>query len=712
MARSSAAISLADRLCRPQRIGVFGHRGVGKTTLLTMLYREAVGGRLPGLRLAAADARTADYLADKVLQLESSQTLPGTLAETDLRLHLYHGDTRLELLVKDYQGEHVERGRRGPVQEFLADCDAVWLCLDPGTVPEAVERFRRQQEIEQLVEDYLAVEPQRKMERPIALLLTKADTLGPEPGDLDVLADAHFGMTRHALRCHCPNTGLIAVSSLGAPPLAPINLAEPLTWLAAAIQAQDEARLERLWTLATADRDLLERAVKCFVHRYPTAPAAASHQQRLRELRRRLRRRRGLAGMAAAACLILGLWSYDALGYHSASRFEADHASDPTVVLATWQDYQNCHPTHTLLGNGIEDARLQELAGQARAQERDARLAGLRREGADTDADPEALWRQFQEFRGRFPEVNVTGDLELLRNSLHARRDTQRRRNAQRAYDDLLRHSQRPTDLMAVVTQADRFLRDFPDSDFAAEARRCRAACLLRLDEQDIHAAREYSARQPLNFQTRRELYQRYLDRHPNGGACTEEATTALRAIDRDWDKHDFRALRDHFVARPGDVAETVAHCRRYLAVHPKGKFRPAAEEVLRWTERVTVPGEYKVVLKNGSFDPDMARWISRGLKLSVEVEVNGVRHGPSTIIKNTSEPEWNYEFPRRVRWKLGDPVRVVVTDHTWTDRVVVEIASGDDALALRMLAGEAVSGPNRVTFESDFALPKLPVIE
>src|SRR3954454_22861874 len=106
MARSqSLAVVLAERLCRPQRVGVFGHRGAGKTTLLTMLYREAVGGRLPGLRLAAAHPRpllsrggvggrppalrlapapprTADYLSDKVLQLEAPQPLPATLGET------------------------------------------------------------------------------------------------------------------------------------------------------------------------------------------------------------------------------------------------------------------------------------------------------------------------------------------------------------------------------------------------------------------------------------------------------------------------------------------------------------------------------------------------------------------------------------------------------------------------------------------------------
>src|SRR5205807_191404 len=106
---------------------LFGHRGVGKTTLLTVLYREAVGGRLPELRLAAADIPTADYLSDKIIQLEAGQPLPATLAETDLCFHLYHGQERAELVMRDYQGEHVELGRDGSIQQFLRDCDAVWL---------------------------------------------------------------------------------------------------------------------------------------------------------------------------------------------------------------------------------------------------------------------------------------------------------------------------------------------------------------------------------------------------------------------------------------------------------------------------------------------------------------------------------------------------------------------------------------------------------
>jgi hypothetical protein len=44
---------------------------------------------------------------------------------------------------------------------------------------------------------------------------------------------------------------------------------------------------------------------------------------------------------------------------------------------------------------------------------------------------------------------------------------------------------------------------------------------------------------------------------------------------------------------------------------------------------------------------------------------------------------------------------------------VVVEFASADgDPLALKMLTGEVWSGPNRLTFECDFAMPTLPNIE
>ncbi|MGE3808959.1 MAG: GTPase domain-containing protein, partial [Gemmataceae bacterium] len=211
MRNASRDSVLAERLARPQRLGIFGHRGVGKTTLITMLYREAVAGRLPGIRLAAGETRSAEYFADKIAQLEAGQLLPATLAETELRLNLYHNQTRIELEIRDYQGEHVELGRDETIHDFLRDCDAVWLCVDATLAPRSADLLRRQQEMEQLIEHYLKVEPGLVMDRPFALILTKCDLL-PRP-NANLWAD-HLGMTCHALETHCSINGLFAVSSL------------------------------------------------------------------------------------------------------------------------------------------------------------------------------------------------------------------------------------------------------------------------------------------------------------------------------------------------------------------------------------------------------------------------------------------------------------------------------------------------------------------
>ncbi len=718
MARSqSPAVAVAERLCRPQRVGVFGHRGVGKTTLLTLLYREAVGGRLPDLRLAAADARTADYLSDKILPLESGQSLPGTLAETDLRFHLYHKGTRLDLLFKDYQGEHVELGRTEPIRDFLRDCDAVWLCLDAGGLADPADRLRREQEVEQVVEDYLAAEAVAALHRPMALVLTKADLMPPESVDVDAFAARKVSMTRHALQAHAPRRGCFAVSSLGPrwpAALEPRGLDAPLAWLAAALQAQDEARLEWLWS-AGVHLDVLERSVAAFGRRYPDAPATAQYRQRLRALTSRRRRRRVLVSLGAVAALVLALAGYDVLGRRGAERFAVENADDPGAVLANWQAFRVYHPTRALFQPAAthdEEARLRQLAAEARRRECEIRLAELRRRGADPDADPEATWQEFVGFRADYPEADVAADLHYLRDTVKARRDEQVARKAHQGYDELVSAEQHTSDLPVLLAQADRWLRLYPGEPQESDVRRRRDAYLARLDDRDLESARSYSAREPLNFQTRREQYQRYLDRHPDG-AARKDAEAALQAIEADWDKHDFRAVRDHFLARPGETGELVARCRTYLAVHPQGQFKDAAAELLRWSEKVTATNEYHVTLRGGHFEKSVARFFSRGPDLSVELEVAGVRYGPSNITVNQYDPTWNYEFNRPVRWKLGDKVIVRVTDHDWKDRVVVEIASSDDdPLGMRLLGGEANSGANRLTFESDFALPVLPKIE
>ena len=188
-----------------------------------MFYRQASSGQVPGLRLAAGDPRSAEYLAEKIAQIESGEPPAGTLAETELKLRLYHGPARFDLIVKDYQGEHVTLGSDEPIQEFFADCDAVFLCLDPGGSAEPAERRRRQQEVENLLEA-LHRPLRRRHHRPAGRAAldevrpragrasTAADgapdsTAESVAGVVERLVEARYGMTRHALARACARRG-------------------------------------------------------------------------------------------------------------------------------------------------------------------------------------------------------------------------------------------------------------------------------------------------------------------------------------------------------------------------------------------------------------------------------------------------------------------------------------------------------------------------
>jgi hypothetical protein len=720
----SPAATLTERLCRPQRIGVFGHRGVGKTTLLTMLYREAVRGRLPGLRLAAADARTASYLGDKILQLESGAALPGTLGETELRFHLYSGSDRIELVVLDYQGEHVELGRTEPVREFLQQCDAVWLCLDPPAAGEPGARWQAEQEVEQVVEDYLADERAGEPHRPMALVITKADLLQEGNPEAARTLLGQLGVTQHALATHCVWHEVFTVSSLGASGnLEPLGLDGPLGWLVQSLRAQDQARLERLWRIAPGDVRLLARATKTFARRYPDAPSVGDFKRRLFRQKWRKRLHRTLTVVALFAAAWVGLWAYDFQGERKVRLFAQEYPDDPAAVLEAWRSYHLWHPTRRLVRPGAARAEQEDLAELERVRrdrECEERLAELRRRAGDPDADPEAVWGDFLRFRGDFPEHDLDGESRQLRERIKKASDSRREerarverrkreRQARLALRDLERAEQSAT-LSALVELSTRLLKEHAGTSLEAELLRKRAGYLARIDERDFEAARDYSTRYPNNFYTRKQKYQQYLDRHP-GGKRADQARLEVSRIAREWDRHDFRTVIDHYKAKPAAVKELRTRCRSYLSAHPGGGYRDKAHELVRWCDKVSEPGEYRVTLKSGSFSKKAAFLVSRGTSLSVEIEVGGVRYGPSTIVKRSYSPEWDYEFPRRVRWKLGDGVRVIVTDNYYWKRKVADVTFDDD-LAIRKLNGEVEVTYGSVTFSSDFSMPAVPKVE
>ncbi len=760
---------LEDRLKGPKRVGLFGHRNVGKTTLLAMFYRQAASGRIPGLRLAAGDPRTAEYLAEKIAALEAGRPMSGTLAETELALRLYHGPARLELIVKDYQGEHVALGSDEPIQEFFRDCDAVLLCLDSHGAADPVERRRRQQEIEGLLECYLDRANGPRIERPIALVLTKFDQV--EPGvptadGVERLVESRFGMTRHALAEHAPEGAIFAVSAFGPgaignqPPseLSPMGLEGPLSWLATQLEARDRLDLERLWETGKRDPRRLERATLAYEKRYPRSNGSFEFRARLRSLKRARGYRRALAAAALVAIAAGGLAGYDRVAYRQTAHDEATSPS-PAVAAGRWQRLAQGHPTLAFFWPSLARharerhdywrvlaASDQVLNGTAPA-DLDATLSRLKDESprlrpaiheveqAQKLARHDTRWDEAQgrarslkaledpafglealdEFLREFPESTRRPAALAIASELKAHLKARAHQTEKRVVDDLIRAESSPgvatTDLIA---RAQRFLDEHPESPERGLVEERLARYLERQDTADIERARAFSRQSPDQYAARIERYGEYLKAHQTGGRHISEAMEARDRILAEWDSRSYRNAHDHAQANPDDFAGIARRLRDYQRDHADGRYAAAATAYLDWWDKVSVARPYKVSLRRGEVEPTVGKYLAGGAPdLGVVVEVAGVVHGPSPVIRDSHRPVWDYTFAEPIIWKLGDPVTIRIIDYDWSATEVYVLKSPQgDPLAIRLLSGTikpAKGGRTTLVFASDFTRPELP---
>ncbi|MDB5351380.1 MAG: hypothetical protein JWN86_2627, partial [Planctomycetota bacterium] len=756
------------RITGAKKIALFGHRAVGKTTLLAMFYREASAGRVPGLRMAAIGPSTAEYLAAKIGQIEAGEPLAGTLAETELKLRLYHGPARFDLIVKDYQGEHVTLGTEAPIQEFFADCDAVFLCLDPETSDRPDERRKRQQEVDDLLERYIERSDDTTAGRPVALLVTKYDRVldrgGPSPDQVETFIDQNYGMTRHALAGHAPHSAMFAVSSYGRgvgrdgrPPaeLHPMGLEGPLGWLAEQLEVGDREQIEWLWDLAPEDLRRLGKCVKVYERRYPRSNHAITFRRKLAALRRK-KRLKGFVRLAACAAILAGgLAAYDAWGFRGALAFEkAGHP--PAAVEKTWSEFLAWHPTHPwIFPRDAETARA-HLADWSLGAEQDRLVAGLDRPDLPGEiqarkiatpelapriakveealhrqkhdkawqglqvADPVAIEKP-EEFLSRlraflrdYPNTPHKDQAVSLVKDLQKRVETRIDLNDRQIVDALARKAGLPgASLRDLIDQAESFLTDRPESRYRGDVQEMAADFAKRLDEADIAKAREADRNTPSNFAVRRQRYKDYLQNHVTGGRFLGEATAAIDAIDRERDTYQYRQAYDHYLAHPDDVQAVAAKLRSYLDANPDGRHVKDAKTFIAWWEKVSVPNDYHVRLRRGEVEPDVGKYFSGGSPdLSVELWVAGVKHGPSPIVKDSRRPVWDHDFPRPIRWKLGDPISIRILDNDWsTSGVFTFNTAQGDKLAMKMLSGTvrpSKGGKTMLVFTSDFAIPEL----
>jgi hypothetical protein len=754
-----------------------------------MFYRQAASGQVPGVRLAAADAQSAEYLAEKIAQVESGQPMAGTLAETELNLRLYHGPARFELIVRDYQGEHITLGSdEQPIQEFFAGCDAVLLCLDPEGSTDPSERRRRQQEVENLLERYIERSEDLSTDRPVALLLTKFDRVlagpvGPEddgvgamtPSEaspsltgpfVERLVDDRYGITRHALRQHAPEGAIFAVSSYGPgstsnrPPtvLRPMGLEGPLGWLADQLEARDRAQMEWLWDLAPNDLPRLSRCVAAYERRYPRSNRSYEFRARLKSLERKRRRRRLGKVLMTAAVLLALLAGYDFWGFHRATAFERDPENPAPLVARQWSSLLEGHPSLSLFWPSLaRQARLQKAEWTVKAADVQvavgAKSTGLgdRLEGIKEQAphlapairrveqarelirhderwkevyaealslsaidDPAKPLAQLDAFLHEFPDSPRRPEVMTLAHSLKNALTTRRAAAERKLVDDLISSESLPGAAISdLIDKARQFLADHPESDYRTEVQGRLDDYVRKLDERDIERSREYSRRYPTNFATRIERFQEYLKSHQAGGHFLSEAMEARDRITYEWDTYAYRQAYDHNLVHPDDVAEVARRLRDYLRDHPDGRFAADARGYLDWWDKISVPGEYRVTLRRGEVERSVGKYFSGGAPdLGVVVEVAGVAHGPSPVIRDTHRPIWEHTFPRPITWKLGDPITIRIIDYDWSASEVYTLTSRQgDPLAMRMLSGTirpSKGGATRLVFSSEFTVPTL----
>ena len=675
--RTTHLDDLEERLTGAKRIALFGHRNVGKTTLLAMFYRQASTGQVPGVRLAAGDAASAEYLAEKIAQIESGEPPAGTLAETELRLRLYHGPARFELIVKDYQGEHITLGTDEPIQAFFADCDAVLLCLDPDGTNNAAERYRRQQEVENLLERYIDRSEDGTAGRPVSLLLTKFDRVlaranasesaaldDPSGVGVERFVEQHYGMTRHALARHAPRGAIFAVSSYGRgakdgwPPaqLQPLGLEGPLCWLAEQLEASDEEQLEWLWDLAPHDLPRLSRCVAAYERRYPRSGRAATFHKRLADLRGKNRKRslgRLVTFAAVAAGVIAG---YDAWGYQRAAAFEAEADNPAPAVAKKWSDVLAWHPSLPLFWPGraklarmrqaewlVKAAEVQVANGTASSDidetldglkdraphlvpeirkvedarlraKHDERWKALKAEAGVAGDDPETPLSALRIFLKDFPDSPKKSEALALLNTLKGESASRRSLQDRRFVDDLLRAATLPNaELRDLIDRAQQFLAEHPQSEWRPEVERKLEGYVKALDDRDIDRARQYSKQYPTNFATRIERFQDYLRGHQTGGRFISEATEAKDRVLREWDTYTYRLAYDHLAAHPDDIGEVARRLRDYLHDHHDGHFANDAKAYLDWWEKVSRPGDYRVTLRRGEIDKSVGKYLAGG---------------------------------------------------------------------------------------------------
>jgi hypothetical protein len=192
------------------RIGIYGHKGVGKTVFFTIVY--AFSKRQEDFELMAL-GETQEILEEKFnlmrgkgMDLKTGQSIearrfpPLSTGEQKLDFEVRVGkNTIVPVTTMDYSGELIYIDTRGELKQSLIDffknCECVLFFIDPDGLQNEAERSNRVAAFTDLIAQLSG--PEKRLKMPVGLVITKADELaGFKSADQSVLIGLGTGYIR------------------------------------------------------------------------------------------------------------------------------------------------------------------------------------------------------------------------------------------------------------------------------------------------------------------------------------------------------------------------------------------------------------------------------------------------------------------------------------------------------------------------------------
>lgn len=165
------------------KIGVFGDRGVGKTTFLTTLHGVLANHLYNEFEVRYENDSTVTYLKNNFSKLLSENIVDGTVGEYSIDFDLWYkkagNEQKFKISMKDFAGENIKVERHGiqTVVNFLSTCDAIlffYSLTDKDKNQDEQNMFDFNTMLTRLTK---LENGARKTKKPFVLILTKSDEI-------------------------------------------------------------------------------------------------------------------------------------------------------------------------------------------------------------------------------------------------------------------------------------------------------------------------------------------------------------------------------------------------------------------------------------------------------------------------------------------------------------------------------------------------------